>query len=310
MTSHEDWPTEETTVVRQPADPVVGPPAPFTPPPGEPVPPGPNRWGPDDGIGWGFLVGILLLLIVGGIVAAILLTRDDNKKATTTTVVVRTGTTTTVPAAGGVRTTTVTTATTPAVQTPPVTTPAKSAITTTVTTTTTAATTPTTSASSTPSGASGTPGSGSSGSGSGGSAQPTSVSVPDVGTGSAARDAVQKLNAAGLLATIAYVPSDQPFGTVVAESPQAGASSSTGSHVTLNLSAGRSANGTASVPDVTGKTIPEAVAAMKQAGIRMFFVRKTVTDQSQGGTVVEQTPAAGTSVPKNAQVLVYMGAFR
>jgi len=297
MTTHEDWPTEETTVVRQPAGPPVDP---LTPPPGEPIPPGPNRWGPDDGIGWGFLVGILLLLIVGGIVAAILLTRDDNKKKTntqtTTTVVVRTGITTTVAAAGGVRTTTVTTATTPAIKTPPVTTPAKSATTTTVTTTTTTAAT---AASSTRSGSSG----------SGGSAQPTSVPVPDVGSAQA-RDAVQKLNAAGLLATIAYVPSDQPLGTVVAESPQPGTSSSTGSHVTLNLSAGKGTNGTASVPDVTGKTIPQAVSAMKAAGIRMFFVRKSVADQSQGGTVVEQTPAAGTSVPKNAQVLVYMGAFR
>src|SRR5580765_4753264 len=113
MTTHEDWPTEETTVVHQPAGGPVDPVAPFTPPPGEPVPPGPNRWGPDDGIGWGFLVGILLLLVIGGIVAAILLTRDDNKKQaapTTTTVLVKTGVTKTVPVAGAV--TTVTTATT------------------------------------------------------------------------------------------------------------------------------------------------------------------------------------------------------
>jgi serine/threonine-protein kinase len=133
--------------------------------------------------------------------------------------------------------------------------------------------------------------------------------VPDVGSATA-QAAVQKLNAAGLLVTLAYVPGNGPLGTVVAQSPNAGGSAQTGSHVTLNLSAGSSASGTVQVPSVTGQTIPQAVSAMKQAGVRLFFVRKAVTDASQAGKVVEQTPAAGTSVPKNAKVLVYMGAVR
>jgi serine/threonine-protein kinase len=112
--------------------------------------------------------------------------------------------------------------------------------------------------------------------------------------------------------TLAYVPNDQPLGTVVAESPQAGSSAQTGSHVTLNLSAGPSSagSGSGSVPSLTGQSIPQAVSATKQAGLRLIFVRKPVTDQSQAGKVVEQTPAPGTSVPKNAKVLVYMGAVR
>jgi hypothetical protein len=314
MTNHEDWPTEETTVVRQPADAgtviqqPAEPAAPFTPPPGEPLPP--VGRGPDDGIGWGFLIGILLLLVIGGIVAAVLLTRNDHKKnaQTTTTVVQRTAVTKTVPAAGAVRTTTVTTAATPAVKTPPVATPSAKSATTTVTTTTTTAT------SSTPSGSSGSASSGSGSSGSGssassGSSRPTSVSVPDVGNAEG-QDAVQRLNAAGLLVTLAYVPSNTPLGTVVAESPQAGASAQTGSHVTVNLSAGKGSVGTASVPDMIGRTIPQAVSAVKQAGVRMFFVRKPITDQSQAGKVIEQSPAAGTTIPKNAKVLVYMGVVR
>jgi len=296
MPTYEDWPTEERTVVRQPS----APPPPFTPPPGEPVPP-PGR-GPDDGIGWGFLIGILILLVVGGIVAAVLLTRDHNKKSaqTTTTVLVRTGVTTTVPATRTAQTTTVTTVTTPAVKTPPVTTPAGKA--TTTVTTTTASTAPT---SSSPSGSTPTT-STSSGSA---SPPPRSVSVPDVGS-SQAQSAIQQLNSAGLLVTLAYVPNDQPLGTVVAESPQAGSSAQTGSHVTLNLSAGPSSAGSGSVPSLTGQSIPQAVSATKQAGLRLIFVRKPVTDQSQAGKVVEQTPAPGTCVPKNAKVLVYMGAVR
>jgi hypothetical protein len=279
--------------------------------------PPPGR-GPDDGIGWGFLIGILILLVVGGIVAAVLLTRDHNKKnaQTTTTVLVRTGATTTVPVTGTAPTTTVTTVTKSPVKTttvtkspvktPPVTTSAGNA-TTTVTTTT--APTSSSSSASTSSGSSPSGSSSSGSSSSGSSSKPSNVSVPDVGS-SQAQSAIQKLNSAGLLVTLAYVPNDQPLGTVVAESPQAGTSAQTGSHITLNLSAGPHSAGSGSVPTLTGQTIPQAVSATKQAGLRLIFVRKPVTDQSQAGKVVEQTPSPGTSVPKNGKVLVYMGAVR
>jgi beta-lactam-binding protein with PASTA domain len=80
--------------------------------------------------------------------------------------------------------------------------------------------------------------------------------------------------------------------------------------VTINASSGPGQKTEENVPDVAGKTIPQAVAAMQQAGLRLIFVKKTVTDRSLAGTVVEQTPAAGKTAPKNAQVLVYMGAFK
>jgi beta-lactam-binding protein with PASTA domain len=35
-----------------------------------------------------------------------------------------------------------------------------------------------------------------------------------------------------------------------------------------------------------------------------------VTDRTQAGKVVEQTPAAGQTAPQNAQVLIYLGAFK
>ena len=41
-----------------------------------------------------------------------------------------------------------------------------------------------------------------------------------------------------------------------------------------------------------------------------ILVKKDVADKEQAGKVVEQTPAAGSSAPKRAQVLVYMGAFK
>ena len=39
------------------------------------------------------------------------------------------------------------------------------------------------------------------------------------------------------------------------------------------------------------------------------MLKRTVGDRDQAGKVVDQTPRAGERAPKNAQVLVYMGAY-
>ncbi len=142
----------------------------------------------------------------------------------------------------------------------------------------------------------------------------TTVSVPDTTSNGAATSSVQtaaqKLSRAGLLASIQYIPGSDPLGTVENQSPAAGATATNGSHVTLNASSGPGQKTQETVPDVAGKTIPQAVAAMQQAGLRLIFVKKAVSQRTQAGTVVEQTPASGKTAPKNAQVLVYMGAFK
>ena len=48
---------------------------------------------------------------------------------------------------------------------------------------------------------------------------------------------------------------------------------------------------------------------MQSAGLHLVMLRRTVTDQSEAGKVVAQTPAAGQQAPKNSRVVVYMGAF-
>jgi beta-lactam-binding protein with PASTA domain len=97
---------------------------------------------------------------------------------------------------------------------------------------------------------------------------------------------------------------------VVAQSPSGGVYAAAESHVTLNLSEGKGGAATNSVPSLMGRTIPEAVAAVKSAGLRLIFVRAPVSDRSQAGTVVEQTPAPGTQIPAHGEVLVFMGAAR
>jgi serine/threonine-protein kinase len=123
------------------------------------------------------------------------------------------------------------------------------------------------------------------------------------------RAAVTDLAAKGFLVTLAYVPSDDPLGTVEAQSPQAGATASSGSHVTVNVSSGPGNKPQKTVPDLSGKSVDDALAAVKAAGLRLIVVKRPVTDRSLVGKVVEQTPAAGKTIPRNGQVLVYWGAL-
>ena len=139
-------------------------------------------------------------------------------------------------------------------------------------------------------------------------AQPTSASVPSLSGD--LRAAVQRLDQAGLAASIAYVPGTQPLGTVVAQSPASGATAKSHSQVTVNVSSGPHAGETMTVPSVVGRTVPQALSALNGAGLRLIMLKAPVRDRAQAGTVVAQTPLPGKKAPKNAQVLVYMGAFQ
>lgn len=120
--------------------------------------------------------------------------------------------------------------------------------------------------------------------------------------------ALQAVRNAGFSATVHYVPSEQPRGTVVAQSPRGGTTAPTSAQVTINVSSGQGTEGV-SVPNTVGMTIPQAVSTLQSAGLHLVMLRHSVTDQSEAGKVVAQTPGAGQQAPKNSRVVVYMGAF-
>ena len=138
--------------------------------------------------------------------------------------------------------------------------------------------------------------------------QPTTASVPALS--GEVQSAVQELDRAGFRASIAYVPGTQPLGTVDAQTPAAGAGAKTGSQVTVNVSSGPGGNPPETVPNVAGQRIPQALSSLHQAGLRLILLRARVTDRSQAGVIVAQTPLPGKKAPKNAQVLVYIGAYQ
>jgi beta-lactam-binding protein with PASTA domain len=122
------------------------------------------------------------------------------------------------------------------------------------------------------------------------------------------QSALQAVRNAGFSATVHYVPSAEPRGTVVAQSPTGGTTAPTSAQVTINVSSGQHTEGV-NVPSTLGMTIPQAVSTVQSAGLHLVMLRRAVTDQSEAGKVVAQTPAAGQQVPKNSRIVVYMGAF-
>ena len=59
-----------------------------------------------------------------------------------------------------------------------------------------------------------------------------------------------------------------------------------------------------------GKTLQDAVSTLNGAQLRLIYVKYPVTSQTQAGKVVQQSPLSGAQAPQNAQVVVYLGAFK
>jgi serine/threonine-protein kinase len=140
-------------------------------------------------------------------------------------------------------------------------------------------------------------------------AAPTTATVPDL-SGTDVQAASQALIGANLLATIAYVPGTDPLGTVISQAPASGGTAKAMSHVTVNASSGPNGKQQATVPNAVGQALEQAVSTMNGAGLRLIFVKAPVTTRASVGKVIEQSPLAGRTAPKNAQVLVVIGVLR
>jgi beta-lactam-binding protein with PASTA domain len=137
---------------------------------------------------------------------------------------------------------------------------------------------------------------------------PRTSSVPDVSTRTEA-EAVQALNEAGIVASLAFVPGSDPLGTVEAQAKQAGTSVPYRSHMQINISSGPGDKPKEHVPNVIGKTLQDALSSINGANLRLLYVKLPVTSRSRAGKVVQQSPLGGAQAPRNAQIVVYLGAF-
>jgi serine/threonine-protein kinase len=128
------------------------------------------------------------------------------------------------------------------------------------------------------------------------------VPVPDlIGTNKvSARDALRQL---GLKAKLTQRNSDEPADDVIETSPPPGQRVAPGSTVTVYFS-----DGPEDVPDVIGKTEDVARRMINDAGFEVSVVHDSTTEAKKG-TVIEQSPKAGTTEDKGSTVTIVVSTF-
>jgi beta-lactam-binding protein with PASTA domain len=136
---------------------------------------------------------------------------------------------------------------------------------------------------------------------------PEPATVPDV-VGQELADAGRAFNGEGLKVAVAYVPSTEPRGRVVAQAQPAGTERKKGDTVQLNVSTGPDPPAQTAVPDVAGTKQNDARQQLAAAGFEVLALELKTTDASRVGFVLSQTPSGGASIPRGSLVLLYVGA--
>jgi serine/threonine-protein kinase len=106
----------------------------------------------------------------------------------------------------------------------------------------------------------------------------------------------------GLEASPTFEINDRiPENEVFKQDPEPGTRLNRGDEVKLTVSQGR---GKVGVPDVTGKSLSDAEAALQDAGFEVD-VRQEASDSVEKGKVIRTEPAANTQVERGSEVVVF-----
>lgn len=138
------------------------------------------------------------------------------------------------------------------------------------------------------------------------------VAVPNV-VGQDVADARTVLSAAGFaVSTVKKTTSDQPEGTVLSQSPTAGAEAVKGSEVVLTVAAEQKPT-SKEIPDVFGRTKTQATTDINSAGFSASFTTVDPTTNptcttALAGKAVDQDPAAGGKAAEGTTVKVFVCA--
>jgi serine/threonine-protein kinase len=127
--------------------------------------------------------------------------------------------------------------------------------------------------------------------------------VPDVTTLTVDTAITQLRNAGFTTNTIQQESTTAQPGTVIAQTPKGGTTLTKGATVTLTVA--KAARPT--VPNLVGKTQDEASNAVYALGLVPQVASKTVTDPTQDGKVISQSPPAGTKRSKGGHVRLVVG---
>jgi penicillin-binding protein 1A len=130
---------------------------------------------------------------------------------------------------------------------------------------------------------------------------PQTGKVPNV-VGKTSSQAQKVLAAANFSSDVKMVPSLDPAGTVVAQTPRGGTSTELGTLVHLEVSNGHAPQSV--VPDVRGLTADKAKTALEAAGFKVAEVDKPVADPTKIGHVFAQDPGPGTKADQGSTVTI------
>jgi len=128
---------------------------------------------------------------------------------------------------------------------------------------------------------------------------PGSSALPGV-VGLSSTDAVSRLKKAGFKPSTETQPSSTvPSGHVISTDPPAGTELQAASQVTVIVSSGPAQT---SVPELVGQSKTAAEATLTNAKLSVGTVTQRETDEQSPGTVLEQSPAAGSSLQAGGSV--------
>jgi beta-lactam-binding protein with PASTA domain/predicted Ser/Thr protein kinase len=132
---------------------------------------------------------------------------------------------------------------------------------------------------------------------------PKLAKVP-VLVGSQRRLAVQQIRGRGLTPSVSEEESSDPAGQVVSQSPSAGTEVEPGSTVAIVVSSGEEQ---AKVPNVIGRLRPEAVEAVRAAGLTPSVEEEETEVPGKVGRVLDQFPPPGAELAPGDSVTITVG---
>lgn len=135
--------------------------------------------------------------------------------------------------------------------------------------------------------------------------EPATIRVPSL-VGMKSADARSRLQSVGLRSTQRPVESSRPAGTVVSQSPGAGAELREGGTVTLRVSTGPAR---VEVPDVVGLNEAAAIQELEAAGFAVRVVDEPTLLPTEDGIVLDQNPRAGSSRREGSTVTITVARF-
>ena len=134
---------------------------------------------------------------------------------------------------------------------------------------------------------------------------PAPVAVPKV-TGESLNQASSDLHALGFSVNPTYVDSNQPANQVILQNPKPGDQAPKGSTVDLKVSNGPPM---ATVPDVRGEQSDLATQQLTAAGFKVTSHLQNVSDPTQAGQVLEQSPGGNSQAAQGSTVTISVGNY-